>query len=151
MKSRHYDGASSKIILDLLRDIFNEDAYFNDILCQYLLQQNAFSEVVRVASREIKSLKMLRQENLVKAHSQITSNERDLQKISDFMTFNIDINFQGIQSSLCNWFQDERILAGDTTTLLLHDLIKKRCNFGPFITELSKNSKGSLEKVLFTQ
>ena len=25
MKSRHYDGASSKIILDLLRDIFNED------------------------------------------------------------------------------------------------------------------------------
>ena len=44
------DGPPSKIISDLLGNIFIEDARFNEMLCRYLTESSAFAEVVRAAS-----------------------------------------------------------------------------------------------------
>jgi hypothetical protein len=80
----------------------------------------------------------------------MTFKKRDLQNIADFMTLNIDTNLQVLQTDLSNWFRKNKKLRGETTTLVLYDLIKKRCNFDIFITQLSNNSEGSTEEMLFT-
>ena len=74
-----------------------------------------------------------------------------MQKISDFMTVDIDMDLQGIQEDMCKWYHDSQKLNGKTLTLVLHDLIKKRCPFEKFINLLSQNSMDGSVDMLFTQ
>jgi hypothetical protein len=66
-----------------------------------------------------------------------------LQSIADFMSINIDVDIQDIQTNVGNWYRNSHILNGESTTLVLYDLIKKRCNFSKFIALLSQDSTGS--------
>lgn len=121
------------------------------MLYWYLTEQSVYSEIVRAATSQIKSLKKLHQEHLQRASSQITLEEKYEQTIADFMTVNIDMNLEALQNDLRMKLLDSKKLIWKTTTLVLYDLIKKRCNFESFIALLSQNSTSSFEEMLFTQ
>ena len=73
------------------------------------------------------------------------------QRIADFMAVDIDMDLQGLQQDIGKWYINSKKLNGMTTTLLLYDLIKKRCTFDKFITLLSQNSMDGSVEMLFTQ
>jgi hypothetical protein len=67
------------------------------------------------------------------------------------MAVDIDIDFQALQVDIGKWYLDSQKLNGRTMTLVLYDLIKKRCTFEKFITLLSQNSMDDSVEMLFTQ
>jgi hypothetical protein len=67
------------------------------------------------------------------------------------MAVDIDMDLQALQGNIGTWYLDSQMLNGKTTTLLLYDLIKKRCTFDKFITLLSQNSMDGSVDMLFTQ
>jgi hypothetical protein len=67
------------------------------------------------------------------------------------MAVDIDMDLQGLQVDIGKWYIKSKKLNGMTTTLLLYDLIKKRCTFDKFITLLSQNSMDGSMEMLFTQ
>jgi hypothetical protein len=87
---------------------------------------------------------------LQKASSSIVLEEKYEQTIADFMTVNIDMNLEALQIDLRMKLLDSKKLIWKTTTLVLYDLIKKRCNFENFIALISQNSTTTFEEMLFT-
>jgi len=67
------------------------------------------------------------------------------------MTVDIDLDLQALQVDIGNWYINLKKLNGKSTTLVLYDLIKKRCTFDKFITLLSQNSMDGSVEMLFTQ
>jgi hypothetical protein len=67
------------------------------------------------------------------------------------MAVDIDMDLQGLQVDIGNWYINSKKLNGKTTTLVLYDLIKKRCTFEKFITVLSQSSMENPVDMLFTQ
>lgn len=67
------------------------------------------------------------------------------------MAVDIDMDLQALQVDIGKWYIANHKLNGKTTTLVLYDLIKKRCTFDKFITLLSQNSMDSVVEMLFTQ
>jgi hypothetical protein len=63
------------------------------------------------------------------------------------MGADIDLDFQALQEKICLSYNETQKLDGSATTLILYDLIKKRCTFEKFITLLSQKTP---EKMLFT-
>ena len=91
------DGELSKVIAEKLEKIFFEDARFNDMLHWYLTESADYAKVVRPYKKNIKSLKILQQEHLEKAFSQVESKVKVPQRIADFMAVDIDMDLQGLQ------------------------------------------------------
>lgn len=67
------------------------------------------------------------------------------------MTVDIDLDLLALQVDLSKWYLKDRKLKGKTMTLVLYDLIKKRCTFEKFIALLSHNSMDDSDEMLFTQ
>ena len=65
------------------------------------------------------------------------------------MAIQIDKDMQDLQNEIAKGYQERTSLNGKNLSLVLYDLIKKRCTFEKFITLLSQ-SKGE-EEMLFTQ
>jgi hypothetical protein len=121
------------------------------MLLSYLTELTNYVEVVRPYLQHLKPLKSLQQEHLEKAFSQVESKARGPQRIADFMAVDIDMDLQALQVDIGTWYQDSQKLNGRTMTLVLYDLIKKRCTFEKFITLLSQNGMDGSVEMLFTQ
>jgi hypothetical protein len=67
------------------------------------------------------------------------------------MAVDIDMDLQGLQEDICKWYHDSQKLNGKTVTLVLYDLIKKRCPFEKFINRLSQSCMDGSVDMLFTQ
>ena len=117
----------------------------------YLTEFPNYAQVVKPYLNQIKSLKILQQEHLEKAYSQVESKGRGPQRIAEFMAVDIDMDFQALQADIGTWYLNSQKLNGRTMTLVLYDLIKKRCTFEKFITLLSQNSMDGSVEMLFTQ
>jgi hypothetical protein len=81
----------------------------------------------------------------------VESKGKDPQRIAEFMAFDIDMDLQALQLDIGKWYNTSKKLNGKTITLVLYDLIKKRCTFEKFITLLSQNSTDASGDMLFTQ
>lgn len=67
------------------------------------------------------------------------------------MAVDIDMDLQALQEDIGKWYQNSQKLNGNTITLVLYDLIKKRCHFEKFINLLSQKSLDKPVDMLFTQ
>jgi hypothetical protein len=141
----------SRAILEKLQEIFYEDARFNEMLCFYLTESSYYANFIKPYFTQIKSLKSLRQDHLEKALRQVESKGLSLQRIADFMSVDFDMDLQTLQNDIGKWYSDSKQLNGSTTTLLLYDLIKKRCHFDRFVKILSQNAKFGEQDMLFTE
>jgi len=61
--------------------------------------------------------------------------------IQDFMAVNIEKELKVLQYEIAKDFLDKGQLKVKSTTLVLYDLIKKRCTFDKFINLISKAEK----------
>lgn len=146
-----HDGQVSKVISEELTEIFYEDAGFNAMLLRYLTESTDYNKVVTPYLKQIKTIKSLHLEHLELAFSQIEPQGSGPQKIAEFMALEIDSDFQALQANTAKLYHDTQKLDGQAITLVLHDLIKKRCTFDQFTTLLSQNSKDGSLSNLYTQ
>ena len=98
------DGEVSKLIADKLEEIFFEDTRFNAILLWYLTESTDYCKVIRPYYKHIKPLKILQQEHLEIAFSQVDSKGSGPQRIAEFMAVDIDMDLQALQVDIGKWY-----------------------------------------------
>ena len=121
---------------------------------RFLKESTIYAKIVKPYLENIKPLKILHQEHLEKAFNYVENNTRGPQSIAEFMAIDIDIEIQALQSDIGKWFIKYRKLSWKSMTIVLYDLIKKRCTFKDLITILTQNcmdSPDSPVEMLFTQ
>jgi hypothetical protein len=67
------------------------------------------------------------------------------------LAVDIDLDLEALQEDLGKWYKNSQKLIGKTITLVLYDLIKKRCPFEKFINLLWENNIESSVGMFFTQ